>query len=83
MYFFDEIPLVLLIYITETQIPLTLSRRRCQLYRNQSTDFESKSMDWFLYNRDLRHEKVKEKLLPKIIKATLQCISVFRPLSNI
>ena len=24
--------------------------------QNQSTDLKSKSMDWFLYDRDLRHE---------------------------
>ena len=30
-------------------------------YRNQSIDLQSKSMDWFLYNIGLRHERVKEK----------------------
>ena len=24
-----------------------------------STDLQNKSMDWFLYDRDLRHERVK------------------------
>ena len=28
-------------------------------YRNQSFDLQSKSMDWFLYDRDLHHERVK------------------------
>ena len=28
-------------------------------YRNQSIDLHSKSMDWFLYDIGLRHEKVK------------------------
>ena len=28
-------------------------------YRNQSIELQSKSMDWFLYGRDLCHEKVK------------------------
>ena len=27
-------------------------------YRNQSTDLQSKSMVWFLHDRDLRHERV-------------------------
>ena len=27
-------------------------------YRNQSIDLHRKSMDWFLYDRDLRPEKV-------------------------
>ena len=28
-------------------------------YRNQSTDLQSKSMDWFLYDIGLCHERVK------------------------
>ena len=28
-------------------------------YRNQSIDLRRKSMDWFLYDSDLRHERVK------------------------
>ena len=28
-------------------------------YKNQSIDLQSKSMDWFLYDRKLRHERVK------------------------
>ena len=33
-------------------------------YRNQYNDLLCKSMDWFLFGRDLRHERVKylEKL---------------------
>ena len=27
-------------------------------YRNQSIDLQSKSMDWFLYGKGLRHERV-------------------------
>ena len=29
------------------------------IYRNQSIDFESKLVDWFPYDRDLGHERVK------------------------
>ena len=32
-------------------------------YRNQSIDLQSKSMDWFLYDNGLRHERVKEALI--------------------
>ena len=39
---------------------LTLSRRRPLSNRNQSTDLQSKSMDWFLYDNGLRHERVKQ-----------------------
>ena len=35
---------------------------RSLLYRNQSIDLQRKSMDWFLYDRGLRHERVKWKL---------------------
>ena len=37
---------------------LTLSWRRPISYRNQSTELRSKSMDWFLYDNGLRHERV-------------------------
>ena len=37
---------------------LTLSWRKPLSYRNQSTDLQSKSIDWFLYNNGLRHERV-------------------------
>ena len=39
-----------------------LSWRRSLSYKNQSIDLQSKSKDWFLYDRDVRHEKVKECL---------------------
>ena len=32
-------------------------------YRNQSIDLQSKSMDRFLYDNGLRHERVKEALI--------------------
>ena len=38
---------------------LTLSWRRPISHRNQSFDLLRKSMDWFLYDIDLRHERVK------------------------
>ena len=39
---------------------LTLSSRRSLLYRSQSIDLLCKSIDWFLYDKDLRHEWVQE-----------------------
>ena len=44
-------------------LDLTLSWRRSLLYRNQSIDLQRKSMDWFLYDRDVRHENVKVTLI--------------------
>ena len=41
---------------------LTLSWWRPLSYRNQSIDLQSKSMDWFLYDNGLRHERVKIKI---------------------
>ena len=64
---------------------LTLSWRRPLSYRNQSTDFLCKSLDWFLYDNGLRHERVKnekcfsdEKYLIQIIKITCQNHRVFK-----
>ena len=38
---------------------LTLPWWRSPSYRNQSNNLLCKSMDWFLYDRDLFHERVK------------------------
>ena len=38
---------------------LTLLWRRSLSYRNQYIDLQSKLMDLFLYDRDLRHQRVK------------------------
>ena len=38
---------------------LTLSWWRPLSYRNQSTDLLRKSMEWLLYDNDIRHERVK------------------------
>ena len=38
------------------------SSQRSLSYTNQSIDLLSKSMDWFIYERDLRHERVKKYL---------------------
>ena len=43
----------------EETVSITLSWRRFLSYRNQSIDLLCKSMDWFLYDRDLCHERVK------------------------
>ena len=41
---------------------LTYSRRRSLSYRNQSIDLQSKSIDWFLYDKNLRHERVNYRM---------------------
>ena len=40
----------------------TLSWRSSLLCRNQSTDLFCKSMDWFLHDTDVRHERVKHRV---------------------
>ena len=53
----------------------TLSWRRALSYRNQSINLLCKSMNWFLYDRDLRHEGVKVNelvLWEKFLKALFQ-----------
>ena len=42
-------------------LPLTPSWRRSLSYTNQSIDLRCKSVDWFLYDSDLRHERVKRE----------------------
>ena len=45
----------------ESNLSLTLSWRKPLSYRNQSIDLLCKSMDWFLYDNNLRHERVNYK----------------------
>ena len=47
-------------------VVLTISWRRSLSYRNQSIGLLWKSMDWFLYDGDLHHERVKEFLSLKL-----------------
>ena len=42
---------------------LTLSWRMSLPYKNQSVDSQTKSMDWFLYDWDLRLDRVKASSL--------------------
>ena len=47
---------------------LTPSWRRSLSYRNQFIDLHiSKSMDWFLHDKDFRHERVKTEISAKIV----------------
>ena len=45
--------------MTPDWVSLTLSWRRLLSYRNQSIDLRNKSIDWFLYDNGLRHERFK------------------------
>ena len=49
----------LTLYYFVTYIYLTLSWRPSLSYSNRSTDLICKSIDWLIYDRELRHEKVK------------------------
>ena len=71
-----------LTFSTTSAIPaaLIISWSRSLLYRNQSTDFQSKSMDWFLYDRSLHHKRVRA--IQNQILAPLQVLVHFEdPLS--
>ena len=57
-------------------LKLILSWWRSLSYRSQSTDLLCKSMKWFLYDRDLRHEKVN-KCFAKAINRYLNVIVKF------
>ena len=55
---------------------LTLSWRMFLLYRNQSIDLLCKPMDWFLCDRDIRHEKVNRvlKLKSSVYNIYIKCL---------
>ena len=60
----DLVMTLLLISLTQVEsfemhLHLTLSHTRPISYRNQSIDLLCKSMDWFLYDIGLGHERVK------------------------
>ena len=60
-------------FILEPHFPLPFSWRRSLSNRNQSIGLQSKSMGWFLYNRDLHHERVKKMLYrPILYRPSLQ-----------
>ena len=48
----------MLCFWSSSVVNLTLSWRRSISYRNQTIDLPCKSVDWFLLDRDLRHERV-------------------------
>ena len=54
---------------------LTLLWQRSLSFTNQSIDFFYKSMDWFLYDNDLRHERVKQ-IFPPFFSGTLPSIEL-------
>ena len=61
-----RIPLLSLVIVSRNNLTgrrLTLSWRRPLSYRNQSINLRSKSMNWFLYDNGLRHERVNSVLL--------------------
>ena len=63
-------------------ISLNFSWWRPLSYRNQSIDLQSNSMDWFLYDNGLHHERVKkENLLLQhifdILKTKINCKYTF------
>ena len=43
----------------QESLHLTLSWRKPLSCRNQSTDFQNKSMDWFLYDNGLHQKELK------------------------
>lgn len=50
-------------FILSSALFLTISRRRLQSYRNQSIVLPLKSLDWFLYDRDLGPKRVKPRTM--------------------
>ena len=64
--------------IVTNEFLLTLSWRKLLSYRNQSIDLQTKSMDWFLYDDSLRHERVNLfKIVTLLINKTQKCLLYF------
>ena len=61
-------------------VDLTLSWRRSLSYRNQPIDLLCKSMDWLLYDINLRHERVSRGWTSKTIKQVRQIEGSFTSL---
>ena len=59
-------------------VHLAHSWRKSLSYRNQCTDMQSKSMDWFLCDRDLPHERDTDKILLGMEKAISSTFSVIK-----
>ena len=59
-------------------VSLTLSQQRSLSYRNQCIDLQSKSMDWFLQDRNLRQERVNtfQANIPFLYRSSHQNCSV-------
>ena len=55
---------------------MTVPWRRSLSYRNQASDRQSKSINWFLYDRDLRHQRVNGVSINQIVQfsISLECI---------
>ena len=74
-------------FILEYLTELILSWQRSLSYRNQSADLLCKSMDWFLYDRDLRHQRVNTNLsytkytLPNFVENI--CVIFFKKAYNL
>ena len=56
---------------------LILSWQRRLSYRSQSIDLQSKSVDWFLYDNGLRHERVKVIMLNLMMSDTVSLYLIF------
>ena len=65
---------------------LTLLWLRSLWYRNQYIDLQSKSLDWFLSDRDLCHERVKHTFVVKLSKVNIFFdieVSIFSGMTNV
>ena len=65
------LPRNLLTFSQSASLTSTLSWRRSLSYRNQSIGLLCKSMDWFMYDLDLRHERVKPCTIKTVTDKTI------------
>ena len=63
--FVDYVLLITLISRVSSNFKVSSFMTEALSCRNQSIDLLCKSMDWFIYNRDLHYERVKYKVVWK------------------
>ena len=65
-----------LIALKDSNKGLTISWRRSLSYRNQSIDLLYKSIDWSLYDRDLRHKRVNRIETHSVTNVLIKLLSI-------
>ena len=66
--------------LTVIEVVINSFMTEISIYGDQSIDLQSKSVDWFLYDRDLRHERVNGTIFGDVFKTRLSKTELFAKL---